>query len=176
MQSNSLPVADLNLPEMKTKSPPCPAGGVHMYATILILNMNHITRKPVFRVSDQVRLRPACSATETSYSLEILDLVSLYRYQVSTIWIANNEGADQTARMPVAKTGFPMTWLIYGQTGLRKWCRLRSDCSSMSSMIRIFSLPFSRHLLNTLMYGKIHLSNFRIITPVFSGVSIFFYF
>ena len=31
MPSNSLPDADLNLPEMKTKSPSCPAGGVHMY-------------------------------------------------------------------------------------------------------------------------------------------------
>ena len=29
--SHSLPDADLNLPEMKTKSPSCPAGGVHMY-------------------------------------------------------------------------------------------------------------------------------------------------
>ena len=32
MPSNSLPDADLNLPEIKTKSPSCPAGGVHMYA------------------------------------------------------------------------------------------------------------------------------------------------
>ena len=31
MPSNSLPDADLNLPEMKTKSPSCPSGGVHMY-------------------------------------------------------------------------------------------------------------------------------------------------
>ena len=31
MLSNSLPDADLNLPEMKTKSPSCPSGGVHMY-------------------------------------------------------------------------------------------------------------------------------------------------
>ena len=31
MPSNSLPDADLNLPEMKTKSPSSPAGGVHMY-------------------------------------------------------------------------------------------------------------------------------------------------
>ena len=30
--SNSLPDADLNLPEMKTKSPSCPSGEVHMYA------------------------------------------------------------------------------------------------------------------------------------------------
>ena len=31
MPLNSLPDADHNLPEMKTKSPSCPAGGVHMY-------------------------------------------------------------------------------------------------------------------------------------------------
>ena len=31
MPSNSLPDADLNLPEMKTKSPSCLAEGVHMY-------------------------------------------------------------------------------------------------------------------------------------------------
>ena len=36
MPSNSLPDADLNLPEMKTKSPSCPAGGVHMYADNLL--------------------------------------------------------------------------------------------------------------------------------------------
>ena len=30
----SLPDADLNLPEMKTKSPSCPAGGVHMYGVL----------------------------------------------------------------------------------------------------------------------------------------------
>ena len=32
MPSNSLPDADLNLPEMKTKSSSCPSGRVHMYA------------------------------------------------------------------------------------------------------------------------------------------------
>ena len=31
MPSNSLPDADFNLPEMKTKSPSCPSGRVHMY-------------------------------------------------------------------------------------------------------------------------------------------------
>ena len=31
MPLNSLPDADFNLPEMKTKSPSCPTGGVHMY-------------------------------------------------------------------------------------------------------------------------------------------------
>ena len=34
-------------------------------------------KKPVFGVYDQGRLKPACSAAETSYSLEILDLSSL---------------------------------------------------------------------------------------------------
>ena len=40
-------------------------------------NMSLVTRKPVFGVSDQVRLKAACSATENSYSLEILDLASI---------------------------------------------------------------------------------------------------
>ena len=39
--------------------------------------MSHVMRKPVFGVCDQVRLKPACSATETSKSLEILDLTSI---------------------------------------------------------------------------------------------------
>ena len=46
-------------------------------------------RKPVYRVSDQVRLKPACSVSETSYDGEILPVLSLM--------IANNKGADQPA-------------------------------------------------------------------------------
>ena len=34
-------------------------------------------RKPVFGVCDQVSLKPACSASEASKSLEILDLASI---------------------------------------------------------------------------------------------------
>ena len=33
-----------------------------------------VTRKPVFGVSDQIRHKPACAATEASYSLEISDI------------------------------------------------------------------------------------------------------
>ena len=33
---------------------------------ILALRLTHVTRKPVFGVSNQVRLKPACLATETS--------------------------------------------------------------------------------------------------------------
>ena len=43
-------------------------------------------------VCDQVRLKPACSATEASSGF------SKYRYY--TIRAANNNGADQTVRMP----------------------------------------------------------------------------
>ena len=41
------------------------------------LFMSLVTRKPVFEVFDQIRLKLACSATETSKSLEILYLVSI---------------------------------------------------------------------------------------------------
>ena len=81
--------------------------------------MSVVTRKHVFGVCDQGRLKQACSATETSQSLEI-SAVANYRYY--TIQAANNKGADQTARMHrlicsfvvriwQKKTGFLMTWL-----------------------------------------------------------------
>ena len=47
----------------------------------LIKIMSHVMRKPVFGVSNQVRLKTACSATETSSSLEILDIASNYIIQ-----------------------------------------------------------------------------------------------
>ena len=40
--------------------------GLKLKADNYHFNMSLITRKPVFGVSDQVRLKPACSATETS--------------------------------------------------------------------------------------------------------------
>ena len=33
--------------------------------------MSHVTTKPVFRVGDELRLKPACSARKTSFGLEI---------------------------------------------------------------------------------------------------------
>ena len=38
--------------------------------------MSLVTRNLVFGIFDQVRLKPACSASEATYSLEILDLAS----------------------------------------------------------------------------------------------------
>ena len=54
-----------------------------IYCSVLILlskktatSFSLVTRKPVFGVCDLVRLKPACSATETNWSLEVLDLAS----------------------------------------------------------------------------------------------------
>ena len=51
------------------------------YVILLVLSCggpytSHVTRKPVFRVFDQLRLKPACSATETSLGLEISAIAS----------------------------------------------------------------------------------------------------
>ena len=47
MQSNSLPDADPNLPEMKTKSPSCPTGGVHMYGLGFKSHLGYVLFPPV---------------------------------------------------------------------------------------------------------------------------------
>ena len=41
-----------------------------------VLDLSLVTRKPVFRVFDKVRLKPACSAPGTSYNLEISSIAS----------------------------------------------------------------------------------------------------
>ena len=52
--------------------------------------MSLVVRKPVFGVSDQVRHKPGCTATEDGYKLEISDLESRGIYLCS-----ENKGADQ---------------------------------------------------------------------------------
>ena len=65
--------------------------------------------KPVFRVCDQVRLKPAFSATETSYGLDISTIVSrgiiLSRQRTTKALIR------LCINLQMAKTGFLMTWL-----------------------------------------------------------------
>ena len=39
--------------------------------------MLHVTRKRVFGICDQVRLKPTCSAPGTSQGIEILDIASI---------------------------------------------------------------------------------------------------
>ena len=65
----------------------------------------------MFGISDQVRLKLACSATETSWRLEILDI------ETTGIILSKQRIADAQADLRLccshtAKTGFLMTWLI----------------------------------------------------------------
>ena len=49
-------------------------------------------RKHAFGVSDHVKFKPVCSATETSLIIEILHLANLFTFQSE-----NNKGTDKTA-------------------------------------------------------------------------------
>ena len=81
--------------------------------------MSLVTRKSVFGVCDQVRLKPAYSATGTSQSLEILALASigiiLSRQRTTKVLIRLRGCASGPAPLLSAygKTGFLMTWLKY---------------------------------------------------------------
>ena len=73
---------------------------------------SHVTRKPVFGVFDQVRLKQICLAKETCYSLEILAVASIgiiLSKQRTTKGLIRLRGCG--SHMP--KTGFLMTWLNY---------------------------------------------------------------
>ena len=84
-----------------------------------LLHMSHFTRNPVFRVCDQVRLKPACSATERLASLEILILASigimLSRQQKTKVLIRLQGCAGWSAPLlfTYGKTGFLMMQLIF---------------------------------------------------------------
>ena len=94
-------------------------------------------------VCDQVRLKPACSATEGSQSLEILGLTSTC-IGIILSKLANNKGPDQTAwmcRLICAvvvcvghKAGFLMTLLIWVCL-LVTWVLLSPNLSAVSAII-----------------------------------------
>ena len=94
------------------------AWSVSTLLAILSASFGHITlwamtRKPVFEVCDQVRLKPVCSATETSYSLEILNLqrrgIILSRQRTTKVLIRLRGCADWSA---------PLLF-VYGKTSSR---------------------------------------------------------
>ena len=58
--------------------------------------MDLVARKPVFGVSDKVRMKPFSAAAETSQKLEIC-LIASFRYDIFRR--ANNKRANQTARI-----------------------------------------------------------------------------
>ena len=90
--------------------------------------MSHITRKSVFGVSDQVRLKPACSATEASQCLEILDIetrgiiLSRKRTTKALIRLRGCAGWSAPLLFAYGKTSFLMT-------GSYISCEVQSDNS-----------------------------------------------
>ena len=76
-------------------------------------HMSLVMRKPVFRVCDQVRLKPAYAATEARESLQILDVGSTGIILSKERTIKADVQADLVlCCRHMAKTGFLITWLI----------------------------------------------------------------
>ena len=83
------------------------------------LHLSPVIRKPVFGVCDQVTLKPACSPTETSYSVEISDretrgiVLSSQRITKMLIRLCRCTGWSASLLFAYGMTGFLMTWLIF---------------------------------------------------------------
>ena len=83
-------------------------------------HMSPVVRKPVFGVSDQVRLKPGCAASEAS--LEISDIetrdIILSRQRTTNELIRLRGCAGWSAPLLFAYSinSFLMTWLILGKT------------------------------------------------------------
>ena len=122
-------------------------------------NMRLIMRKPVFGVSDQVRLKPACSATEASQSLEISAIASrgiiLSRQRTTKALIRLHGCAGWSAPLLSA----------YGII------RFSHDVAYMRSLIRVYTVCHSFFIfwMHWCML-KPPCSDFRIITAQVSGI------
>ena len=81
-----------------------------------VINMSHVTRKPVFVVSDQVRLKPACSARGASKSIEILDLASI------SIILSRKRTTKTLIRLPGCSGRSASLLVAYGVRQVFSWC------------------------------------------------------
>ena len=77
---------------------------------MIALHMDLCVRKPVLGMSDKVRFKPACSATETSHKIEI-GLIASLAMTISTKGITKalirlHRCAGCSAPLLFAKTGF----------------------------------------------------------------------
>ena len=84
-----------------------------------IFELSLVTRKPVFRICEQGRLKLACSASEASYSLEILDLATIsiiliilskQRTTKALIVFADVQADLRFCCSHMVKAGFVTTW------------------------------------------------------------------
>ena len=112
-----------------------------------------VTRKPVFQVCDQVRLKPACAATATTYSLQIAAIacrhIILSRQRTTKMLIRLRRCAGWSAPLLFAY-GIIMFSHDVAQAGLGHECVDLEDQSHQ----RPFCLPFHLRLLDCVLYGK----------------------
>ena len=92
-------------------------------------HLSHVMRKRVFGVCDQVRLEPACSATQRRESHEIAkketrDII-LSRQRTTKALIRLRRWTGLSVPVLFANTGFLVIWLIYGNT-IPQWVRWNS--------------------------------------------------
>ena len=94
-------------------------GTFHDSRKYLIINRTEIgliATKPVFGVSDIVKLKPLSSATEASLKVENVCTCSKFR-RYDNFKLSNNKGADQTARMHRLVCAFVVCKLFTPKTG-----------------------------------------------------------
>ena len=124
---------------------------------LLVPYMSLITRKPVFGVCNQVRLKPACSATETSQCLEILDIetrgIILSKQWITMVLIRLHECAGWSAALlfvyGINRFSHVVAHILYVRTGkdlVRQCVCAGSPDQSLFACV-IFSHRMA-HLLN----------------------------
>ena len=122
-------------------------------------HLSLVTRKPVFGVCDQVRRKPVCSATETSWRLEISDIetrgIIISRQRKQKRW---SDCADAQAYLRLccshmAKAGFVMMWLIW----------YAENCTASSTY-----RPFCKYLHRSILFASsIHRDTRQSELPLF---------
>ena len=85
---------------------------IFIIKTKWVHQMGQDARKPVFMVSDEVRFKPDCSATETSWKFEILLVASL-------VWILSTKQITNVLiRLSDVQAGLPLCHSQTSKTGL----------------------------------------------------------
>ena len=121
-----------------------------------------IARKPVFGVSEKVKPKPACSATETS---------SKFRYD--TFQRANNNGIDQT--MWMGKMVCTLVVCMDAQAGLRLYCSQTPKAGFLTHFI-IYYLILSSGVTQWTLDGSLYISRGQRFEMIHSFPYYFFFF
>ena len=121
-----------------------------------IQHMINATRKPVFGVCDQLRLKPACSADKTSYGLESAAIAS------RGIILSKQRTTKADLRLwcsHMAYSGFLMMWLIYPASTKRR----ESKASRWSTAVTILTEGVGMQIkwASSWDYGSYHIGDQR---------------